>query len=325
MPTLKDVAKLAGVTVTTVSRVLNNRGYIGADTRQKVMDAMQALDYQPNELARSLIFQRSNIIGLLVPSVAHPFFGLLVDALEREASQRGYKVMLCNSRHESAKEISYIDMLKRNKVDGIIMASRTINIDPFLHLKMPLLTFDRIFSPDIPFVASDNLYGGKLAALHLIAKGCRNLIYIGGSKNLQQLSNQRGEGFADICSQQGIAYFMADTEEASFISMHYEAAIEQTLADHPEVDGIFASSDVIAAQVVKAVLDRGLRIPEDVRVVGYDDSTVAQLVHPGITTIRQSTDDLGAIMIDLLDQMIKGVTVPKQNILPVELIERQST
>lgn len=324
MPTLKDVAKLAGVTVTTVSRVLNNRGYISTETRRKVMDAMSQLDYQPNELARSLIFQRTFIIGILVPSVAHPFFGMLVDALERAATGKGYKIMLCNSRHEADKELSYIEMLKRNKVDGIIMASRTLEIRPYLNLKLPLLTFDRFFSSDIPLLTSDSRSGGEIAARHLIEKGCRHLVYIGGSKN-QQLSNLRGEGFAAVCAEAGIPYDMVETEESSFLSMHYESQIEEILANHQPVDGIFASSDVIAAQTIAACRSHGCRIPEDIRIVGYDDVMLAQLIHPMLTTIRQPVEAMASQMIDLLDQMINGHAVPEKTVLPVELVVRQST
>ncbi len=324
MPTLKDVAKMAGVTVTTVSRVLNNRGYISADTRLKVMDAMERLDYQPNELARSLIFQRSYIIGILVPSVGHPFFGLLVDAIEHSATEQGYKIMLCNSHHESDKEISYIEMLKRNKVDGIIMATRIMNIQPFLNLKLPLVTFDRYLDNDIPFVTSDNYRGGELAARHLIARGCKNLIYIGGTRNMQ-MANQRGEGFARVCRESGVQYRLTETEESSFISMHYETRIEQILADNPGIDGIFASSDVIAAQVISACTVHGWRVPDDIRVVGYDDSIIAQLVQPALTTIRQPVKAMAERMINLLNQMNDNQHVPVESILPIELIERNST
>lgn len=124
MATLKDVAELAGVTVTTVSRVLNNRGYISDKTRQAVYDAMKRLDYRPNELARSLSKQRTNVIGVIVPSAAHPFFCRVVSFLEQEAARHGYKIMLCNSSHQREKEIEYIDMLKSNKVAAIVLCSQ---------------------------------------------------------------------------------------------------------------------------------------------------------------------------------------------------------
>ena len=325
MTTLKDVAKLAGVTVTTVSRVLNNRGYIGAETRTKVMSAMKSLDYQPNELARSLIFQRSRIIGVIVPSVSHPFFGELVTALEFEASRRGYKILLANSRHDAEKETDYLDMLKRNKVDGIILASRTDDTKSFLNVTLPLLSYDRELSPDIPVVSADNREGGRIVAQHLIERGCRNLLYIGGSSTVRQLSNLRGDGFAEACKAAHLPCAVVETEEISFISQHYEKHIEKAIDTYPDVDGIFASSDVIAAQVIRCLAARKLRVPEDVRVVGFDDVMIAWILQPALTTVRQPIEAMAVQMFELLERKIKGAPAPAKTILPVELVIREST
>lgn len=325
MTTLKDVAKLAGVTVTTVSRVLNNRGYISNDTRSNVMNAMKSLDYQPNELARSLIFQRSRIIGLIVPSVNHPFFCELVNAIEFEAAKRGYKIMLANSRHDSEKENSYLDMLKRNKVDGIILASRTVDTKPFLNANLPLLSFDRVLSPDIPMVSADNTEGGRLVARHLIARGCKNLLYIGGSGTVRQYSNNRGNGFVEACELARMPCTIYETEEASFNSQQYEASVAKALDLHPKVDGIFASSDVIAAQVIRLLFARGKRVPQDVRVVGFDDVQLASLYNPSLTTVHQPVEAMAVQMLELLERKMKGAPAPAITIMPVELIIREST
>ncbi len=325
MTTLKDVAKLAGVTVTTVSRVLNNRGYISSETRSKVMTAMKSLDYQPNELARSLIFQRSRIIGLIVPSVSHPFFGELVTALEFEAARRGYKILLANSRHDAEKETDYLDMLKRNKVDGIILASRTVDTKPFLNVSLPLLSYDRELSPDIPVVSVDNREGGRIVAQHLISRGCRNLMYIGGSSTVRQLSNLRGNGFAEACEAAKLPCAYIETEEVSFISQHYEKHIEKALDANQKIDGIFASSDVIAAQVIQVLANRKLRVPEDVRVVGFDDVLIARILQPALTTVHQPIEAMAVQMLELLERKIKGAPAPSKTILPVELVIRKST
>ncbi|NCC75568.1 MAG: LacI family transcriptional regulator [Clostridia bacterium] len=325
MTTLKDVAKLAGVTVTTVSRVLNNRGYISHETRGKVMSAMKSLDYQPNELARSLIFQRSRIIGVIVPSIAHPFFGLLVNALEYEATKRGYKILLANSRHDEEKELAYLDMLKRNKVDGIILASRTIEIKPFLNANLPLLSYDRELSPDIPMVSADNFEGGRLIARHLIARGCRNLLYISGSSNVRQFSTQRGNGFLEVCEASGRHFAVFETEEASFDSLQYEASITKALDKNPQIDGIFASSDVIAAQVIRQLTARGKRVPDDIRVAGFDDVQIASLLQPALTTVHQPIEAMAVQMLEILERKMNGTPTPSKTILPVELVIREST
>jgi family./Bacterial regulatory proteins, lacI family. len=173
MATIKDVAERAGVTVTTVSRVLNNRGYISEKTREKVYEAMKELNYQPNELARSLYRKKSYLIGLLIPSVAHPFFAELTNYIEYYAYQNDYKILLCNSGQDVEKEKEYIDMLKRHQVDGIIIGSHTLKAEQYINVNLPIVAIDRYFSEKIPYVASDNYNGGVLATKLLIQKGCK--------------------------------------------------------------------------------------------------------------------------------------------------------
>ncbi len=173
MATIKDVAERVGVTVTTVSRVLNNRGYISEATRQKVYEVMKELDYQPNEIARSLFRKKSNIIGIIIPTVSHPFFSELSNYIEYYAYNSGYKVILCNSHLDRTKEKEYVDMIRRHKVDGIIMGSHTLEIDEYINLNLPIVTFDRCIDESIPYVSSDNYGGGKLATNLLIEKGCK--------------------------------------------------------------------------------------------------------------------------------------------------------
>jgi transcriptional regulator with XRE-family HTH domain len=151
---LKDIAKMVGVNVSTVSRVLNNRGYISQELRGKVFSAMEQLNYHPNEVARSLLRKRSNVIGLVVPAVAHPFFGELCQCIENYAYTQKYRVMLCNSQHDKEKELSYLTLLKANQVDGIIMASQTIDVEEFTKIKLPVVTIEREID-HIPYISSD--------------------------------------------------------------------------------------------------------------------------------------------------------------------------
>lgn len=185
MATLKDVAAKAGVTVTTVSRMLNNRGYISQQTREKVLAAMKELDYHPNELARSLTKRHTNIIGIIVPSVAHPFFSQAVNELEMAASASGYKTLLCNSFHQAYKEMEYLDMLRAHKVAGVVLCSRTQDIGGHLESGLPIVTFERSDAGNVSSVSCDNFQGGVLATEHLIARGCRCLLHFSGSHGVQ--------------------------------------------------------------------------------------------------------------------------------------------
>lgn len=157
--TIKDVAEKVGVSVTTVSRVLNNRGYLSESLKQKVNDAMEELNYHPSEVARSLLRKKSNIIGLILPDISHPFFGEVTKHIEAYAYEQGYKLMLCNSLHHKKKEKEYIDLLRASRVDGIIMGSHTMSVNDYKSINLPLVSLDRQISKSIPFIASDNYQG----------------------------------------------------------------------------------------------------------------------------------------------------------------------
>jgi LacI family sucrose operon transcriptional repressor len=325
MANIKDVASLTGLSVTTVSRVLNNRGYISNETRQKVFDAMKNINYQPNELARSLFRKHTNILGVIIPSNDQPFFSKLLQSIELYASTIGYKILLCNSYHDRQKEIEYISMLKSNKVDGIIMGSRSTDITDYLDFDFPFVTIDRILDENTPCVSCDNYQGGVLATQFLIDKGCKHLAHISGSPNLNLMANKRDEAFEDICKKKGIDGIMIATDENQFSSMEYHKHIEQLFFDHTNIDGVFASSDVIAAQVIQIAIKKGLRVPEDIKVVGYDDVNISQLTTPAITTIHQPIEQIGKYAVDIIVNQLKGEVVPMRTVLPVKIVEREST
>ncbi|NLJ60238.1 MAG: LacI family transcriptional regulator [Firmicutes bacterium] len=325
MPTIKDVAEKAGVTVTTVSRVLNNRGYISEATRNKVYRVMKELDYQPNELARSLFRGKSNLIGLIIPTVSHPFFGELSAYIEGYAHSKGYKILLCNSQLEREKEIEYIDMLKRHQVDGIIMASHTIEVDEYSKVNLPIVTFDRRIKEKIPYVSSDNYQGGKLATNLLIDKGCKQIAHICGNLSLDLLANKRNEAFVATAQERGIKFHTVQTEINVFETKQYERLILELFSEHPNLDGIFASSDLIAASAIKICYQLKKEIPDEVRIVGYDDTNIASLVTPQITTIRQPIEMMSKLAMELLIKQMNEEKVTVENILPVTLQERETT
>ncbi|MGE5581239.1 MAG: LacI family DNA-binding transcriptional regulator [Bacillota bacterium] len=324
MPTIKDVAKIAGVTVTTVSRVLNNRGYISEATRTKVSEAMKELNYQPNEIARSLYRQKSNIIGLIIPTVAHPFFGELTSYIEYYAYESGYKVLLCNSHLDRKKEKEYVEMLKRHKVDGIIMGSHTLEIDEYLNLKLPMVTFDRQITGGIPYVSSDNFEGGKLATEFLIQKGCQKIAYITGNLSLNLLANKRYEAFIFAAINRNVNYTTIQTDTDVFDIDQYERLVNNMFKEHPDIDGVFAS-DLKAIHVIQACRQFKKKVPDDIKIVGYDDIKLASLVIPSLTTIRQPMEEMSRLAVELIVRQINGEEVPTENIFPVTLVERDTT
>jgi LacI family transcriptional regulator, sucrose operon repressor len=323
MPTIKDVALRAGVTVTTVSRVLNNRGYISEKTRQKVDEAMKELDYVPSEVARSLLSRRSSILGLIVPAVSHPFFGELATHIERYAYEADYKILLCDSHLESAKERDYIDMLKRHKVDGIIMGSHTLDVSEYLNLSMPIVTIDRKLDDRIPSVSSDNRQGGLLATRRLVSRGCRKIAMITGNLQLDLLANQRCSAFVAEAEASGVDHIVVQTNLDVFDFSQYGDLVDRLFAEHPDIDGVFAS-DVKAAHVLRACARLGRRVPQDVKVVGYDDTLIASLLVPRLTTVRQPKEAMAKLALETLLRQIRGEGYAVETVLPVELVERES-
>ncbi|MBZ4665161.1 LacI family DNA-binding transcriptional regulator [Mahella sp.] len=325
MATIKDVAEEAGVTVTTVSRVLNNRGYISEKTRKKVYEAMKKLNYQPNELARSLYRRKSYLIGLLIPSISHPFFAELTSYIEYYAYQNNYKILLCNSLKDVEKEKSYIDMLKRHQVDGIIIGSHTLETEQYLNVNLPIVAVDRYFSEKIPYVASDNYNGGVLATKLLIQKGCREIAHISGPLILNTPANNRYKAFMDIVKEHSIENVVVETKLNVFDIDEYKKLIIKLFEDHPDIDGVFASSDLIAATIINAAKEIGKEVPKDLKIVGYDDINIAKLIVPPLTTIRQPIEAMAQKIIEIILGQIEGKEVSRENILPITLIEREST
>ena len=289
MATLKDVARLSGVTVTTISRMLNHRANVSEKTRAKILAAMEELDYHPNELAQSLIRQKSSFIGLIVPSAKNFFFGRVIDCVERHVSAGGYKLLLCVSDLDVNKEIEYFHMLKSNKVAGVILASHTQNLLDHVNVNnLPVVTIDRTLAEFIPSACADNHGGGRLAAEHLLDKGCGHLAYISGSAGMEMDANKRWVGFREACRDRGArAPVMVDASERDFIAMRYEPVIHRLFQEHPSVDGVFCSNDIIAAQVLQYCSRQGIAVPRRLRVVGCDDTDFACLTDPPLTTIRR--------------------------------------
>lgn len=325
MATLKDVAKETGLTVTTISRVLNNRGYISEETREKVYAAMKKLNYQPNEVARSLSKQSSNTIGVIVPHIRHPYFADLISNLENQAYQRKYKILLFNSREKHEKMKKYLEMCSSNRVAGIILCSGNVQLDNMQSLNIPLVTIERYLENGTAAVECDNYLGGKIAAQHLIEKGCKQLLCFSGIYNNAMPADSRAVAFRETCQANQIECKEITTSMVQYNDLEYYEFIERFLRENPKVDGIFASSDLIAAQVIQICAKMKKRIPEDIKLVGFDDVNISMLTTPRITTIHQPIKEMAATAVDLVINASQGNLVPSRTMLPVALVEREST
>lgn len=325
MATIVDVAKLAGVTPTTVSRVINNRGYISEKTKSKVHEAMDQLSYQPNEIARSLTKQRSNTIGVIVPHISHPYFSKLISNLENEAAKKDYKIILCNSKDTATKEKKYLDMCKSNRVDGIILCSGNVEYNMINTGNIPIVLLEKNFEKGKLGIQCDNYQGGCLATEHLIKCGCKRIVHFSGVIDEEMPADNREKAFIDVCSKNEIEYFIKKYDIDTYNQMNYYDYIKAALNEIEGVDGIFASSDLIAAQVIQVCNEIKIRIPEDIKLVGFDDVDISQLTTPRITTVHQPIKEMARLSIELIDAKYNNIEVNEKTILSIKLIIREST
>lgn len=290
MASIIDVAKKAGVGIATVSRMINNSGYVKKETRDKIEKVIEEIGYVPNEIARSMTLQKNNIVAFILPNTTHLFFGELLYFVEEELFKSGYKMMLCNSSERLEKEIAYIDLLKKNRVDAIILLTNN-DVEPYLDKTLPILSFDRKFD-DLPFVASDNYHGGVLAARHLIKKQCKNIVFIGDdaqgvNTKVQTEVSKRRLGFLDELKRHQITNVL-NIEYPLGNYIYIPEYVTEIIDAHPEIDGIFCISDSVAAVVIRHLEKIGKRVPEDVKVIGFDGGRSFNNLGKRITSIGQS-------------------------------------
>lgn len=321
-PKISDVAKLAGVSKTTVSRVLNNRGYISEETKENVHKAMRELNYFPNEVARSLFNKRSNLIGIILPTTGNPFFGELTFHLENICASYGYKVLLCNSLNRIDKEEKYLEMLLRNQVDGIIVGTHNEGIIDYEKQHLAAVAIDRILSENIPVVSSDNYEGGRIATELLVNKGCQSIIHINGPKEFESPAMLRRKAYEDVMEQNGKIPVTYEVPEV-FDQRIQSEVISRIFSESPTVDGVFASNDLFAATFISEAKKRGIEVPGDVKVVGYDGTETVQSLLPELTTIQQPISLIAKTAIEILLKEIEGdfEDIPLRHCLPVKLLE----
>lgn len=319
-PKLEDVAKLANVSKTTVSRVLNKRGYLSQETIDKVNDAMKALNYKPNSVARQLYNKQTKIIGLLFPTVANPFFGELVEALEIKLYKQGYKVIIGNSMNDPEKERHYLDQLLSNQIDGMIVGTHNQNIEQYEHTQLPIVAIDRIMNEDIPIVESDNYNGGKLATERLIEQGITKILHIHGPIDLETPAHRRKTAYIETMESHKLVPICYEVD-FSLTETNKKAYFKEILSEYPEIEGVFASNDVDATIILQLAYEMGKQVPKDFKVVGYDGTQIMRHIQPDLTTIIQPIDLMADTALDILKKRLENEPTEKEYVLPVELWE----
>jgi LacI family sucrose operon transcriptional repressor len=300
--TITDVARLAGVSKNTVSRFLNERGYISEKTRKSIQQAIDTLNYQPNQIARSLTSRSTKLIGLVIPDVTQPFFATMTSRIEDELDRRGYRMILCDTMHSSEKEKKYIDLLLGNKVDGIIIGSHSIDIN-YSDITAPIVALDRNLATDIPVVSADHKHGGEIAADWFIRHGSKKVLQLVGFSQVRTPSSQRHRVFADLLNRHDIMCLTYELDLNQFEFNSYIKTTGHILDEYKDIDGIFAS-DLVALAVQREAQARGMRIPDDLAIFGYDGSYVHEVAYPLLPTVVQPFTAIAEKLVDVLMQQI---------------------
>jgi LacI family transcriptional regulator len=328
MPTIREVAEQAQVSVATVSHVINRTRFVDPETQERVHQAIKTLGYRPNLLARSLRRRETHTIGLLVPDNANPFFAEFARVVEDAGFAQGYSVILCNSDRSETKEETYIDVLLAKQVDGLIVISSTDRVDLLqrvIDVGVPLVVVDRNPADlSVNHVLVANEEGGYLAGKYLLGLGHRRFGCIGGPSDANP-SWGRVVGFTRALGEAGIVLPPEAIVVGDFRYAGGEAGMHALLKRGLEFTAVFAANDLMAIGAVITLQRAGLRVPADISVIGFDNILQAATMIPALTTIEQPVNELGQATVQLLlDQILKRTTEPKSLTIPTRLIERES-
>lgn len=329
MVTIKDVAKHADVSTATVSHVINNTRFVSDETKNRVLNSMEELNYKPNAIARSLRIKESKIIGLVIPDNTNPYFAEIAWSIELATSNQGYSIILCNSDGDIQRETFYINLLIEKQVDGVILVSAGESTENFAILqerKMPTVMVDRD-SPNVntDSVQIDNAEFGEVATSHLISLGHQRIACITGPREVTP-SYDRLTGYKKALLMNDLSIEENYIIKGDFKPHGGYLAAKKLLHLKKPPTAIFACNDLMAFGVIHAISEEGLNVPKDISLVGFDDIYLSTYVNPPLTTIRQPRIEMGREVVKSLINRIKNnVQISRSVVLSAELIVRSST
>jgi LacI family transcriptional regulator len=330
-PTLEDIALKAGVSRSTVSRVINNQPNVRSDVRQRILDVIEQTGYHPNVAARALASQRSWTIGLVIPRTvssffSDPFFPRLTQGIAQACNQYNYTLgLFLVSNHQDEEKI-FPRISRKGSLDGLLVQSGQIGdllIDRLVHTGMPVVIAGRPFQPnDVSYIDVDNVRAAYDAVRHLIQLGRKRIATITGSLD-STVSIDRLAGYRQALAENGLLDDPPLIAEGDFTEMGGYTAMQSLLAARP--DAVFVASDLMAIGTMRAIREAGLRVPEDISIVSFDDLPIATMAIPNLTTVRQPIYQFGYKSVELLLDLIdNGLTPPRRVILETELVVRDS-
>lgn len=330
MVTIKDVARRAGVSVTTVSRVLNNsRHPISPETRERVLAAIKELGFYPNAMARSLQLHETKTIGLILPDIANPYYPGIVRGVEDVAHEKGYTVILCNTDRSRERTKEYLRVLREKRVDGVIFtgggAVEDASREHFFEQGSVATVVIGRHKANLPAVQVDNVRAAQEAVEHLLHLGHRRIATVTGPA-VSTTARDRLEGYRRAIEAEGVDIESGWIVEGDFeFSSGYQAVGRLPLRGPGKITAIFAHNDLMAIGAIKALQERGLKVPEDVAVVGFDNIPLASFITPTLSTVAVPVYDLGVTAMRVLAELLAGRKVPPVTFLATHLEVRESS
>lgn len=327
MVTIKDVARKAGVSTSTVSRTLSGRIPVDPHTREKVLAAVRELNYQPNELAKGLKEGKTKSMGLIMPNICNPVFPLVSRGVEDTARKHGYTLIICNTDEDPIREMESIQKLRKQWVDGIILAASGRENSHIRELKdsgLPVVLLIRRMEDEVDAVLIDNNASACQAVSYLLETGHRRIAIVNGDRRLP-LYRERYRGYIQALKEAGIApdpgLVLEVTDEDSCYN-----AVYTFLRSSSDVDAIFAANDLRALEAMRAAKDAGYRIPEDISIMGFDNLQFSPFLDPPLTTVDQPLYQMGQTAADRLLALIEGTASPEPEvrIMKTQLVIRES-
>ncbi|TAJ14108.1 LacI family transcriptional regulator [Marinilabiliaceae bacterium JC017] len=308
--TIKDIAKILGISPSTVSRALKDHPDISPKTKQLVQAFAEKVNYRPNALALSLRSSRTNTIGIIIPEIVHHFFSSVISGIEDVAYAKGYNIMICQTNENYQREVIDIQAMIDNRVDGILV-SMSKNTYDFAHFEnviengIPIIFFDRVCEEiNSDKVIADDFEGARIATHHLISVGCKKILHLSAPQHLL-IGKYRKEGFCSALKEHQLEcnpryIIKCDTREDVF------AKADEIIELAPEIDGVFAVNDSTAIAVMQVLQKNGYKIPQDIAVAGFGDGPNATITYPPLTTVEQKGYDIGQEAMRMLFRHIEG-------------------
>lgn len=332
-PTFKDVARVAGVSLATVSRCVNTPELVSEETRERVEQAMENLHYRYNSLARSFATRTSRTLGVVLPSITNPVFAESTRGIQDAVAERDYQIFLANTDYDRDKEFPLIRNMRQHQIDGLILTSSGLasksgqpegrGVQELLQDRFPcVLLYSTIRQGPLSSVGVDNVMGGEMAARYLWEQGHRHIAMLAGSFAMSDRSRDRYDGFKNFLMDKG-CFKRTLVKEIGFDMGECNTALAGLFSVNERPTALFCSNDLLAVAAIAELREMGLDVPRDVSVMGFDDVSLAGFVSPGLTTIRQPVYEMGRLGAELLFDLLQNPEKePAHKLLPLELVVR---